>query len=123
MKYGNIFQSNNFGFIYQQEVLNMDAGGVLLLMVISALGIIYGDSAYWQELQEQMRSAGFEMNLVEDYCQHYCIIDYQVVWYGSMNFLGKEDVEDNLMRVLDGKIADELLEMIFGNGKYQSETM
>ncbi len=101
----------------------MDAGGVLLLMVISALGIIYGDSAYWQELQEQMRSAGFEMNLVEDYCQHYCIIDYQVVWYGSMNFLGKEDVEDNLMRVLDGKIADELLEMIFGNGKYQSETM
>ena len=83
----------------------------------------YGDSAYWQEVQEQMRKAGFEMNLVEDYCEHYCIIDHQVVWYGSMNFLGKEDAEDNLMRIADGKIANELLEMTFGNEKYQGETM
>ena len=80
----------------------------------------YGDSAYWQE---QMRKAGFEMNLVEDYCEHYCIIDHQVIWYGSMNFLGKEDAEDNLMRIADGKIANELLEMTFGNEKYQGETM
>ena len=83
----------------------------------------YGDSAYWQELQEQMRKAGFEMNLVEDYCEHYCIIDHQVVWYGSMNFLGKEDAEDNLMRIADGKIANELLEMTFGSEKYYKESM
>lgn len=83
----------------------------------------YGDSAYWQELHEQMRRAGFEMNLVEDYCEHYCIIDRQVVWYGSMNFLGKEDAEDNLMRIADEKIANELLEMTFGNEKYYGETM
>lgn len=81
----------------------------------------YGDSAYWQELQEQMRKAGFELNLVEDYCEHYCIIDHQVVWYGSMNFLGKEDAEDNLMRIADSKIANELLEMTFGNEKHQGE--
>ncbi len=83
----------------------------------------YGDSVYWQELQEQMRKAGFDMNLVEDYCEHYCIIDRQVVWYGSMNFLGKEDAEDNLMRIADGKIAHELLVMTFGNEKYLGETM
>ena len=83
----------------------------------------YGDSAYWQEVQEQMRKEGFEMNLVEDYCEHYCIIDHQVVWYGSMNLLGKEDAEDNLMRIADGKIANELLEMTFGNEKYYGETM
>lgn len=83
----------------------------------------YGDSAYWLELQERMRKAGFEMNLVEDYCEHYCIIDHQIVWYGSMNFLGKEDTEDNLMRILDRKIANELLEMTFGSERYQGETM
>ena len=83
----------------------------------------YGDSEYWQELQEQMRRAGFEMNLVEDYCEHYCIIDRQVVWYGSMNFLGKEDAEDNLMRIADEKIANELLEMTFGNERYHGETV
>jgi hypothetical protein len=25
-----------------------------------------------------MRETGFEMNLVEDYCEHYCITDRQV---------------------------------------------
>ncbi|MCM1235775.1 MAG: DEAD/DEAH box helicase family protein [Ruminococcus flavefaciens] len=83
----------------------------------------YGDSAYWQELQEQMRRAGFEMNLVEEYCSHYCIVDREIVWYGSMNFLGKEDAKDNLMRVADKNIAAELLEMTFGNRKYFGETM
>ena len=77
----------------------------------------YGDSAYWRQLQEQMRAAGFEMNLAEEYCSHYCIIDREIVWYGSMNFLGKEDVEDNLMRVADKNIAAELLELSFGQGK------
>lgn len=74
----------------------------------------YGDSGYWMELQERMRRDGFEMNLVEDYCRHYCIIDREVVWYGSLNFLGKEDGEDNLMRVCSKAIAAELLELTFG---------
>lgn len=79
--------------------------------------------SYQETLRKQMRKAGFEMNLVEDYCEHYCIIDRQIVWYGSMNFLGKEDVEDNLMRIADEKIVNELLEMTFGTEKYQGETM
>lgn len=83
----------------------------------------YGDSAYWMELQERMRKTGFEMNLVEDYCDHYCIVDKEIVWYGSMNFLGKEDSEDNLMRVCSKSIASELLEMTFGKGNYSGESM
>lgn len=83
----------------------------------------FGDSEYWMELQERMRRNGFEMNLVEDYCQHYCIIDKEIVWYGSMNFLGKEDSEDNLMRVSSKEIASELLELTFGQGKYAGESM
>lgn len=77
----------------------------------------YGDSEYWMELQERMRGFGFEMNMAEDYCEHYCIVDREIVWYGSMNFLGKEDAEDNLMRVCSKSIATELLEMTFGKGQ------
>ena len=63
------------------------------------------------------------MNLVEDYCDHYCIIDKEIVWYGSMNFLGKEDSQDNLMRICSKSIAGELLEMTFGKGNYDGESM
>ena len=83
----------------------------------------YGDAVYWVELQERMRSAGFEMNLVENYCNHYCIIDKEIVWYGSVNFLGKEDSEDNLMRICSKGIASELLELTFGKEKFNGESM
>lgn len=84
-------------------------------------GYGFGDSAYWMELHERMRESGFEMNLAEDYCQHYCIVDREVVWYGSMNFLGKEDSEDNLMRVCSKEIAAELLEFTFGKREFEAE--
>ena len=53
---------------------------------------------------------------VEESCEHYAVIDNEIVWYGSMNLLSKEDAEDNLMRVCSKDIAAELLEMTFGTG-------
>ena len=65
---------------------------------------------------ERLRKAGFEIKLVEESCEHYAVIDNELVWYGSMNLLSKEDAEDNLMRVCSKDIAAELLEMTFGSG-------
>lgn len=74
----------------------------------------FGSSEAQMNLMEELRQAGFQVRLVDDNCEHYTIIDREIVWYGSMNFLSKEDAEDNLMRVCSGKIAEELLEMTFG---------
>ena len=49
------------------------------------------------------------------------LIDEEIVWYGSMNLLSKEDVDDNLMRVCSKEIAAELLEMTFGNNTDMQE--
>ena len=65
---------------------------------------------------ERLRKAGFEIRLVEDSCEHYAVIDNEIVWYGSMNLLSKEDADDNLMRVCSKDIASELLELTFGTG-------
>ena len=61
-----------------------------------------------------MRRAGFGLKLTGGYCERYTIIDREIVWYGSLNFLGKPDADDNLMRVMDKEIAEELLMMTFG---------
>lgn len=43
--------------------------------------------------------------------EHYAIIDSDIVWYGSMNFLSKAKPDDNIIRVESIEIAGELMEM------------
>ena len=75
----------------------------------------YGKDDVRMELMERLRKAGFEIRLVEESCEDYAVIDNEIVWYGSVNLLSKEDAEDNLMRVCSKDIAAELLEMTFGS--------
>lgn len=81
----------------------------------------YGRDDTRMELMERLRKAGSEIWLVESSCEHYAVIDNEIVWYGSMNLLSKEDAEDNLMRVCSKDIAAELLEMTFGSGVKMQE--
>lgn len=92
-----------------------EAGVRIMIVTWTPDSYGYGESGYWMELHEQMRQAGFCIQLVEEFCEHYAIIDEEIVWYGSMNFLSKEDIEDNLMRIKSENIATELMEMTFGS--------
>ncbi|MDO4555329.1 MAG: DEAD/DEAH box helicase family protein [Lachnospiraceae bacterium] len=74
----------------------------------------FGDAGYWMKLHEEMRQAGFYIKTVHDACEHFAIIDQEIVWYGSMNLLAKSSVDDNLMRVQSKKIAMELMGLTFG---------
>ena len=74
----------------------------------------YGDTVYWMSLHEEMRQAGFYIKTVEDSCEHFAIIDRELVWYGNMNLLAKGKLEDSMMRVNGKQIASELLELTFG---------
>ena len=73
----------------------------------------YGKDEHRIELMELLRNSGFHIELMKESCQHYAVIDGEIVWYGSMNLLSKDDVEDNIMRVASKEIAEELLEMTF----------
>ncbi|MDI9470799.1 MAG: hypothetical protein QM296_11450 [Bacillota bacterium] len=73
----------------------------------------YGSPIHPIELMEDLRNAGFNIELVEDSCERYAVIDSAIVWCGSMNLPSKDDVEDNIMRFVNKNIAAELLEMTF----------
>lgn len=136
-----IFDSENYQEVYKKDLLEADKSIVISSPAISgpkvyelidllkekqALGIEvtivtwtpdsygYGDAAYWMKLHEDMRQAGFYMKTVEDSCEHFAIIDQELVWYGNMNLLAKEKIEDSMMRVKGKGIAAELMELTFG---------
>lgn len=69
----------------------------------------YGKDEHRLGLLESLRTAGCEVRLVQDNCQHFAVIDETIVWYGSMNLLSRDDVEDNIMRLESREIAEELL--------------
>ena len=48
----------------------------------------------------------------EETCQHFAVIDEKIVWYGSMNLLSRDDVEDNIMRLESREVAEELLGIV-----------
>lgn len=73
-----------------------------------------GDAGYWMQLHEDMRQAGFYMKIVEDSCEHFAIVDQEIVWYGNINFLSKAKLEDSIMRVQSKDIANELMKLMFG---------
>lgn len=77
----------------------------------------YGKSEVRMELMDLLRNTGFEIQLMEESCEHFAVVDQNIVWYGNMNFLSKEDMEDNLMRVVSRDIAAEIMEMTFGGEK------
>lgn len=75
----------------------------------------FGDATYWMQLHEDMRRAGFYIRTVEEYCDRFAVIDQEVVWYGNINLLAKDKVDDSIMRVRSKGIAGELLEITFRN--------
>ena len=71
----------------------------------------YGKDEHRFGLLESLRTVGCEIHLVQDSCQHFAVIDERIVWYGSMNLLSRDDVEDNIMRLECQEVAEELLGM------------
>ena len=45
----------------------------------------YGRDEVRMNLLELLRRAGVELRLVEDNCEHFAVIDKEIVWYGSVN--------------------------------------
>lgn len=74
----------------------------------------FGSSIHKMEILRTLNEAGIKVVLKEENCLHFAVIDNSIVWYGSLNLLGKEDVEDNIMRIDSDEIAAELFELSFG---------
>ena len=102
------------------ELINMlkekQASGVQITIVTwTPDPYAFGDAAYWMQLHEDMRKAGFYIKTVEESCERFAVIDQEVVWYGNINLLAKDRVDDSIMRVLSNEIVGELMEITFGN--------
>ena len=54
--------------------------------------IRFGSSNYRMQLLEEMRQSGFYLKSAEDNCEHFAIIDQEIVWYGNINLLANKTI-------------------------------
>lgn len=136
-----IFDSETYDEVYRKDLLQADKNIIISSPVISSAKVYelisllrdrqlsgvevtivtwepdsygFGDAAFWMQLHEEMRQAGFYIKTVEESCEHFAIMDQEIVWYGSMNLLAKSNADDSLKRVQSKKIATELMGLTFG---------
>lgn len=64
-----------------------------------------------------LKSLGLYVKIVPKLSLSSCIIDRSTVWYGSINILGYVTEEDNIIKITDGKLANELLDVIYDSHK------
>lgn len=67
-----------------------------------------------KNLVQTLEKCGIKIRLRDQMHEHFVIIDGEIVWYGSMNFLSRAKDDDNLIRLKSKDAAQELMEMTFG---------
>ncbi len=67
-----------------------------------------------EEMKQALREAGAEVREGDQLACHFAVVDEELVWYGSMNFLSQEKEDDILMRLRSEVLARELLNMVAG---------
>ncbi len=92
----------------------IESGCKITIITIAPENTSYGSSEYYYELIKELKEAGIQVITKDVVDERFAIINEDLVWYGGMNLLGKEDVWDNLMRIKSASVAEELLELSLG---------
>ena len=60
-------------------------------------------------MKKALREVGADVREYDNLNCHFAVMDEDLVWYGSMNFLSREHEDDILMRIRSEAIVKELL--------------
>lgn len=99
-------------YITKQQV---EAGCKIIVITIDPEKMSFGSINDYHEMINQMKVSGIQVVIKDEVDEHFAVIDEELVWHGGMNLLGKEDVWDNLIRIKSAVVAEELMELSFGN--------
>lgn len=65
------------------------------------------------EQTEYLKAQGLFIKIIPKLSLCACIIDRTTIWYGSVNTLGYPTVEDSVIKIVDVKLASEMLNVIY----------
>ena len=110
-----LYRNKVYSFV--RDLLPLQTAGVrVVLLTEHPDESLHGKLETRVEMLEALRNAGICVRLTRGNCSRFTVVDHSIVWYGSLNHLGKEDADDIIMRIESSEVANELFEMTFSNG-------
>jgi hypothetical protein len=102
------FDGKSFVSVFKKDITNAKRSIVIAIpnnqsQVTSSLNRILTDVA----------TRGVEVVIKPTQTCRCAIIDKKLIWYGSINYLGRNSLNDNAMRFEEPNIASELLEVVY----------
>ena len=126
---GQIFNGNTFRHPFSEELQNSKQSIVIssprlyhvernafvkTLVALQTNGVeVAIHTAIENEQTDYLKSQGLFTSIVPQLSLCSCIIDKTIIWYGSVNVLDYPAEEDNVIRIADFKLANELLNVIY----------
>ena len=65
----------------------------------------------------ELANAGIDVVCCKEQTLQCAIIDKSIVWYGNINFFGYNSETNNVMRIVDYKIANEMIEILYSESE------
>lgn len=88
--------------------------GITITIVTNNPDNIFNNNPdYTFHILNKYRNLGINTLIKDDYLENYCVIDEDILWHGSIEFLGKDDIYTSSIRIGDSQAIQELLELTF----------
>ncbi len=65
----------------------------------------------------ELANAGIDVMCNKEQALQCAIIDKSIVWYGNINFFGYNSETNNVMRIADHRIANEMIEILYSDSE------
>ena len=130
-----IYNSENYSSVFEQDIVEANSniiiscsdfmlskvqrfedlveGRIEAGITVTVIMEISDNYEYVNEIATEMKSKGISVITSEISTERFAVIDDNIVWHGSVNFLGKDDYWDNLIRIESESVAAELKELVF----------
>lgn len=63
----------------------------------------------------ELKNTGMDVVCNKKQTLQCAIIDKSIVWYGNINFFGYNSETNNVIRIADHKIANEMIEILYSD--------
>ena len=128
-----IYERNNYEVAFRNDLAKAKHSVVIAVpkvkfkykpAIISALSKLLHDGiAVAVHIKEkgtneiELKDAGIDVICSKEQTLQCAIIDMFIVWYGNINFFGYNSEANNVMRIADHKIANEMIEILYSDSE------